>query len=103
MNELKKESKYYQDLSKQFLRNWYIENGWKKLYEEGKADVPPMMPHDALTAYSDALLSFAAIWSGKTGDIVNKTGDITRPLVEVAAELFVLEQLNKKGLTPVVT
>jgi len=100
INEVKKETKCYQDLSKQFLRNWYIDNGWKKLYEEGKADVPPMMPDDALTAYSDALLSFAAIWSGKTADIVNKTGDITRPLVEVAAELFVLEQLNKNGLAP---
>lgn len=99
MNEVKREPKYYQDLSKQFLRNWYIDNGWKKLYEEGKSDVPPMMPRDALTAYSDALRSFAAVWSGKTGDIVNKTGDITRPLVEVAAELFVLEQLNKNNLT----
>jgi len=100
VNELKKEPKYYQDLSKQFLRNWYIENGWKKMYEEGKAGVPPMMPDDALTAYSDALLSFASIWSGKTADIVNKTGDITRPLLEVAAELFVLERLNKNGLVP---
>lgn len=99
-NEVKKESRNYQDLSKQFLRNWYIDNGWKQLYQEGKTDVPPLMPDDVLSAYSDALLSFASIWSGKTAEIVDRTGDITRPLIEVAAELYALERFNRKGLIP---
>jgi phosphoribosylaminoimidazole-succinocarboxamide synthase len=100
INEVKNQSKYLQDFSKQFLRNWYIDNGWKQLYSEGKAGEPPMMPKDALTAYSDCMLSFAAVWSGKTADIINIVGDITRPVLEVASELFVLEQLNKRGMIP---
>ncbi|MFQ5920496.1 MAG: hypothetical protein ACE5JV_00590, partial [Nitrososphaerales archaeon] len=100
ISEAKKQPSRYQDVSKQFLRNWYIDNGWKKLYQEGKSDVPPTMPQDALTAYSIGMLSFAAVWSDKTGDIVNKSGELTRPLEEVAAEFFVLEQLNRNGLTP---
>ncbi|MFQ5940263.1 MAG: phosphoribosylaminoimidazolesuccinocarboxamide synthase [Nitrososphaerales archaeon] len=100
IDEVKKEPKHFQDFSKQFLRNWYIDNGWKKLYSEGKAREPPMMPMVTLNAYSDCLLSFASIWSGKVGDIVNSVGDITRPIVEVASELLVLEYFNKKGLVP---
>lgn len=100
LDEVKKEPRYFQDFSKQFLRNWYIDNGWKQLYSEGKAHEPPMMHKDALSAYSDCLLSFASIWSGKVGDIVNKIGDITRPVMEVASELFVLERFNQKGLVP---
>jgi phosphoribosylaminoimidazole-succinocarboxamide synthase len=98
LEDAKKESKNYQDMSKQFLRNWYIDNGWKQMYQEGKSDVPPMMPDDVISAYSDALLSFAATWSGKTAEIVDRTGDITRPLVEVAAELYVLERFNRKNM-----
>lgn len=100
IDEVRKEHKHFQDFSKQFLRNWYIDNGWKQLYSEGKAQEPPMMPSDALSAYSDCLLSFASVWSGKTADIVNIIGDITRPVIEVASELFVLECLNKKGMLP---
>lgn len=100
MEEVKREPKYYQDFSKQFLRNWYIDNEWKQLYSEGKVQEPPMMHDDALNAYSDCLLSFASVWSGKVADIVNRIGDITRPVIEVAAELFVLERFNKKGLVP---
>lgn len=100
VSELKQQPRYLQDVSKQFLRNWYIDNGWKKLYSEGRSDVPPMMPQDVLTAYSDAMLSFAALWSGKTAELVNKTGALIRPIIEVGAELFVLEQLNKNGLAP---
>lgn len=100
LNEVMKEARYLQDFSKQFLRNWYIDNGWKQLYTEGKSQEPPLMPDDALNAYSDCLLSFASIWSEKTADIVNVIGDITRPIVDVAAELFVLERLNRRGLVP---
>ena len=98
IDEVKNEPKRFQDFSKQFLRNWYIDNGWKQLYSEGKVKEPPMMPRDALNAYSDCLLSFASIWSGRVADIVNSIGDITRPIIEVATELFVLEHFNKKGL-----
>ncbi|NMJ86460.1 MAG: hypothetical protein EX285_01215 [Thaumarchaeota archaeon] len=100
VDEVKKEPKHFQDFSKQFLRNWYIDNGWKQLYSEGKVCEPPMMNNDVLNAYCDCLLSFASIWSGKVGDIVNRISDITRPVIEVAAELFVLECFNKKRLSP---
>ncbi len=100
LDQVRKMPKRYQDVSKQFLRNWYIDNGWKDLYAAGKSNVPPSMPQDALAAYSDAMLSFAALWSGRTGDLINATGVLVRPIVEVAGELFVLEQLNKTGLTP---
>jgi len=100
IDEIRKEPIHLQDFSKQFLRNWYIDNGWKMLYSEGRAKEPPMMHPDALSAYSDCLLSFATIWSGKVADIVNRIGDITRPIIDVATELFVLERLNKRGLIP---
>jgi phosphoribosylaminoimidazole-succinocarboxamide synthase len=102
VNQVKKEPKYLQDFSKQFIRNWYIDNGWKRLYDEGKSQEPPMMHRDALAAYSDSLLSFASVWSGRVAEIVEKVGDITRPLTEVATELFVLERLNRNGLVPLV-
>jgi hypothetical protein len=102
VNQVKKEPKYLQDFSKQFIRNWYIDNGWKRLYDEGKSQEPPMMHGDALAAYSDSLLSFASVWSGRVAEIVEKVGDITRPLTEVATELFVLERLNRNGLVPLV-
>ena len=99
-SEIKNQQRIFQDLSKQFIRNWYTDNGWKKLYQEGKSDVPPMMPKDAISAYRDTMLSFASIWANKTAEIVDGTGIIVRSFMEVGSELFTLEQLNKHGLTP---
>lgn len=95
-----KSQEIFQDLSKQFIRNWYIDNGWKKLYQEGKSDVPPTMPKDVISAYRDTMLSFAAIWANKTPEIVDTTGILLRSFMEVGSELFTLEQLNKHGLAP---
>ncbi|MCS6768389.1 MAG: phosphoribosylaminoimidazolesuccinocarboxamide synthase [Candidatus Nitrosocaldus sp.] len=87
------------DVSKQFLRNWYIDNGWRQLYASGRADTPPMMPRDAISAYTDCMLSFASLWSGKTAEVVNTTGVLVRPIVEVASELYALEHLNRSNAT----
>ncbi len=99
-SEIKNQQRIFQDLSKQFLRNWYIDNGWKKLYQDGKSDVPPMMPNDAIIAYRDMMLAFASIWADKTAEIIDITGILVRPFADVGTELFTLEQLNKHGLTP---
>ena len=98
IKQVSKQEHYYQDFSKQFLRNWYIDNGWKARFDEDKSIKPPMMNRDIISAYSNAMLTFAAIWSGKTKEVVDLSGDLVRPMDEVAAELFVLEQLNKHGL-----
>lgn len=88
------------DISKQFLRNWYIDNGWRKLYAKDPSIKPPMMHRDAISAYSDCMLSLASLWSNKVGEIVNLTGVLVRPMEEVAAELYALEYLNKYKLVP---
>lgn len=98
IKKLNKEEHYYQDLSKQFLRNWYIDNGWKQRFDGDKSIKPSMMPLDVRNAYSNAMLTFAAIWSGKTNEVVDLSGDLVRPMDEVSAELFVLEQLNKHSM-----
>jgi phosphoribosylaminoimidazole-succinocarboxamide synthase len=98
IKEVNKQEHYYQDFSKQFLRNWYIDNGWKKQFDEDKSIKPPMMPRDIISAYSNAMLTFAAIWSGRTNEVVDLSGDLVRPMDEVAAELFVLEELNRHNM-----
>ncbi len=98
VKKLSKQKSYYQDFSKQFLRNWYIDNGWKASFDLDKSIKPPSMPRDVISAYSSAMLTFAAIWSGKTSEIVDLTGELVRPMDEVAAELFVLEELNRHNL-----
>ncbi|MEM3152777.1 MAG: phosphoribosylaminoimidazolesuccinocarboxamide synthase [Candidatus Nitrosocaldus sp.] len=97
---LSRKSRHMVDVSKQFLRNWYIDNGWRQLYSSGRADVPPMMPRDAISAYTDCMLSFASLWSNKTAEIVNATGILVRPIAEVASELYALEHLNRSNLLP---
>ncbi len=96
-----KDGKVLVDTSKQFIRNWYIDNGWKAMYDSGVASTPPMMHIDVISAYSDLMLSFAALWSDRISEIVNITGVLVRPIEEVAGELYVLESLNKRGLIPV--
>ncbi len=97
IREISNREHYYQDLSKQFLRNWYIDNGWKELFDKDKSVKPYNMPPDVINAYSNAILTFAAIWSGKSNEIIDLTKEL-RPLNEVAAELFVLEELNRSKI-----
>jgi len=100
MLELKSRERHLVDVSKQFIRNWYIDNGWRASYMQDRSLIPPIMHKDAISAYSDCMLSLASLWSGKIAEIVNITGVLVRPIVEVASELYVLEHLNKKGLVP---
>ena len=101
VRNVSREEHYYQDFSKQFLRNWYIDNGWKQRFDEDKSIKPYPMPRDVISAYSNAMLTFAAIWSGKTNEVVDLSGDLVRPMDEVAAELFVLEELNRHNMVRV--
>lgn len=98
---LGKRERYYQDISKQFLRNWYIDNGWKSIFEKDKSIKPYSMHRDVISAYSSAMLTFASIWSGKVSELVDLSGDLIRPIDEVSAELFVLEELNRHGMVRV--
>jgi phosphoribosylaminoimidazole-succinocarboxamide synthase len=100
MIELKSRERHLVDVSKQFIRNWYIDNGWRASYMQDRSLIPPIMHRDAISAYSDCMLSLASLWSDKTAEIVNITGVLVRPIVEVASELYALEHLNKKGLVP---
>ncbi len=100
MIELKSRERHLVDVSKQFIRNWYIDNGWRASYMQDRSLIPPIMHKDAISAYSDCMLSLASLWSDKIAEIVNITGVLVRPIVEVASELYVLEHLNKKGLVP---
>jgi phosphoribosylaminoimidazole-succinocarboxamide synthase len=100
MIELKSRERHLVDVSKQFIRNWYIDNGWRASYMQDRSLIPPIMHRDAISAYSDCMLSLASLWSDKIAEIVNITGVLVRPIVEVASELYVLEHLNKKGLVP---
>ncbi len=100
IKELKGKERHIVDISKQFIRNWYIDNGWRALYAKDPSVKPPMMHRDAISAYSDCMLSLASLWSGKVGEIVNLTGVLVRPMEEVAAELYALEYLNKYKLVP---
>jgi len=89
---------YYQDISKQFLRNWYIDNSWKSLFDKDKSIKPYNMPIYAIEAYSNAIITFASIWSGKGNEISDLTKRMIKPIDEVAAELFVLEELNRNNI-----
>jgi phosphoribosylaminoimidazole-succinocarboxamide synthase len=100
MIELKSRERHLVDVSKQFIRNWYIDNGWRASYMQDRSLIPPIMHRDAISAYSDCMLSLASLWSDNIAEIVNITGVLVRPIVEVASELYVLEHLNKKGLVP---
>lgn len=100
MIDLKSKERHLVDVSKQFIRNWYIDNGWRASYEQNRSIIPPTMHRDAISAYSDCMLSLASLWSDKIAEIVNITGILVRPIVEVASELYVLEHLNKNGLVP---
>ncbi|MEM4237642.1 MAG: phosphoribosylaminoimidazolesuccinocarboxamide synthase [Candidatus Nitrosocaldaceae archaeon] len=98
---LEKREHYYQDISKQFLRNWYIDNGWKSRFEKDKNIRPYLMNRDVINAYSNALIAFAALWSKRVEELIELTRVVIKPIEEVSAELFTLEELNRNGMVKV--
>ena len=88
----------YQDVSKQFQRNLYEDNRWRNEWREKKAPPPtPIKPVQQATG--DMYLSVAQVWT-QDRDLSKKVGKEIRDLEDVAAELWVIEELNRRGQIP---
>ncbi len=94
----------YQDVSKQFLRNLYEDNGWKAVFEKEKATdkvrTPPPLPIEPVRkAAGDIFLAVAQVWDRKA-NVRKLAGVKVRELRDVASELWVIEELNRMGQLP---
>ncbi len=95
------------DFSKQFLRNWYIANGWKAKADAAKkrADIgadwtslcepPTRMPERISAIVSEMYLADAEARTGEK--IGNRLGIKVRPLKEVAKEMFEVQEAHNSG------
>ncbi len=96
------------DVSKQFIRNWYAAQGWKKEVDAAKkiaeekneknwkqfCSLPPKMPEDVKKLVSEMYLADAKDRAGV--DLGEKYGIKLRPLSEIAREIYLLEQNYSK-------
>ncbi len=97
----------YIDLSKQFLRNWYITNGWKVIVDaaknraekEGARDwksfcsKPPKLPKKISNLATEMYLADAEARTGeKLGE---KLGIKVRKLLEVAKEMYEVQEARR--------
>lgn len=88
----------YQDVSKQFLRNLYDDNGWRSRWRKEK--IPPPTPiEEVQQTTGDMYLSVAQVWN-RDVDVSRLAGRKVRPLEDVAAELWVIEELNRMNQLP---
>lgn len=96
----------YVDVSKQFLRNLYIANGWKALVDAAKKKAeaekadwtafcssPPKMSAEISRLVTEMYLADA---EARAGLNCKKFGFKVKPLKEVAKSLWEVEQVNKK-------
>lgn len=89
----------YIDVSKQFIRNWFVSNGWKKIVDEAKkrpeieglkdwkifCPEPPKLPEKISQLITEMYLADAEIRTGeKLGEGL---GIKVRPLYQVAKEM----------------
>ncbi len=95
------------DVSKQFLRNWYIANGWKAKADAAKekADIgadwtatcepPPKLPERISALMTEMYLADAEARTGeKIGDMF---GISVRPIKAVAKEMLELQEAHNAG------
>ena len=88
------------DVSKQFIRNWFVANGWKKLVDEAKKKAekegvedwkafcskPPPLPEKVSQLTTEMYLADA---EARTGEKLGEKLSIkVRPLREVAKEMY---------------
>jgi phosphoribosylaminoimidazole-succinocarboxamide synthase len=92
------------DVSKQFIRNWYAEQEWKKEVDAAKkiaeekneknwkqfCNLPPKMPEKVKKLISEMYLADAKDRAGV--DLGEKYGIKLRPLSEIAREIYLVEQ-----------
>ncbi len=95
------------DVSKQFLRNWYIANGWKAKADAAKkkADIgtdwtalceqPPKLPGKISALMTEMYLADAEARTGEK--IGSKIGIVVRSIKEVAKEMFELQETHNSG------
>jgi phosphoribosylaminoimidazole-succinocarboxamide synthase len=101
----------YVDLSKQFLRNWYITNGWKaivdaaknKAKKEGIGDwrsfcpPPPKLPEKISKLVTEMYLADAQARTGeRLGELL---GIKIRPLQRIAEEIYEVQAAHRAGTT----
>lgn len=95
------------DASKQFLRNWYIANGWKAKVDAAKkkADIgadwttlcepPPKLGEKISALMTEMYLADA---EARTGEKIGKPlGIKVLPIKEVAKEMFELQEAHNSG------
>ena len=92
------------DVSKQFIRNWYAAQEWKKEVDAAKkiaeekneknwkqfCNLPPKMPEKVKKLISEMYLADAKDRAGV--DLGEKYGIKLRPLSEIAREIYLVEQ-----------
>ncbi len=95
------------DVSKQFIRNWYVAQGWKKQVDAAKkiaeeknekdwkqfCSPPPKMPNNIKNLISEMYLADAKERAGI--DLGEKYGIKIRPLWQIAKEIYHIEQNYK--------
>ncbi len=101
----------YVDVSKQFLRNWHIDTGWKKIVDAAKSraekeDIrnwkaycsePPKLPARISALATEMYLADAELRTGeKLGEV---SGIKVRPLQQVAKELYEIQEAHGTGVT----
>ncbi len=96
----------YIDISKQFVRNWFVTNGWKVLVDEAKKKAekegvkdwkafcsePPKLPEKMSKLISEMYLADA---EARTGEKLGEgLGIKVRPLQQVAKEMYDVQPLR---------
>lgn len=99
------------DLSKQFIRNWFVVNGWKKIVDEAKkraeekrvedwkvfCSEPPKLPEKISKLMTEMYLADA---EARTGEKLGEDlGIKIRPIKEVAKEMYEIHEAHKSGIT----
>ena len=94
------------DVSKQFLRNWYIANGWKAKADAAKkkaigtdwttlCEPPPKLEKRISVLMTEMYLADAEARTGEK--IGSKLGVNVRPIREVAKEMLELQEAHNSG------
>ncbi|KPJ56213.1 hypothetical protein AMJ49_05430 [Parcubacteria bacterium DG_74_2] len=101
----------YVDFSKQFLRNWFIDNGWKAIINKAKENAeqqgikdwtafcskPPKLPEKISKLISEMYLTDAQI---RTGEKLGEKLDVeVRSLKQVAKEMYDIQEAHKAGIS----
>lgn len=100
----------YIDVSKQFIRNWFVVSDWKKIIDEAKkraekegvkdwkafCNEPPKLPEKISKLVTEMYL---ADTDARTGErLGERLGIEVRPLKEVAREMYEIQEAHMAGV-----